>query len=294
MNRLPIFYTPSQSSSTQAASYSPSAGKPALAVADWQQHFGAHINIQPFEPASRELLYLAHSKAYVDGVLDGKIENGFGNTNKGIAGSLQYSVGSLVAAAEFVLIEGRRHAISPTSGFHHAGYNWGGGFCTFNALLVAALYAHEQGLAKRILILDFDQHYGNGTDDIIRHLGIDFITHITAVKSYETAKAAMAAFNLLENGILDKTRFDLVLYQAGADIHVDDPLGGLLTTAQMAQRDRNILLGCAARQIPVVVTLAGGYQRDLNGSIEPVLALHRETIRQCIQQNEVIHAHETF
>lgn len=291
--KLPIFYRPEQSS-TAANSFSPSAGKPALAVADWQKHFPDDIAIHSFEPATRDQLYTAHSKAYVDGVLDCTIGNGFDNKNPDIARSLPYSVGSLVAATDFVLERGKGVAVSPTSGFHHACYESGGGFCTFNSLIVAAIHAIQSGYARRILILDFDQHYGNGTHDIINRLGLDFITHVTAQKSYSTADEAMAASDIMGSGIMQARRYDLVLYQAGADIHINDPLGGLLTTAQMAKRDRNVIFGCAAWQMPLVVNLAGGYQRDLNGSIEPVLALHRETVRQCIQRNDALNEHETF
>jgi acetoin utilization deacetylase AcuC-like enzyme len=192
----------------------------------------------------------------------------------------------MVAAAEYVLTAPRQHAlqvaVSPTSGFHHAGHDFGGGFCTFNGLMVAAIRAHDLGLARRILILDMDQHYGNGTDDIIEKLNIDYIDHITASKSYDTAEAAMAASDLSRNEALADRQYDLVLYQAGADIHVDDPLGGLLTTEQMRRRDCNVFGGCAAFGAPIVWNLAGGYQRDDEGTIAPVLALHRNTMIECI------------
>jgi acetoin utilization deacetylase AcuC-like enzyme len=73
-----------------------------------------------------------------------------------------------------------------------------------------------------------------------------------------------------------------VLYQAGADIHVNDPLGGLLTTDQMRQRDRSVFANCARLRLPLVWNLAGGYRRDDKGGIEPVLALHRNTLTECI------------
>ncbi|MBK7005540.1 MAG: hypothetical protein IPH37_10700 [Burkholderiales bacterium] len=187
---IPVFYRPEQSSS-DAASYSPSADKPRQVVADWTAHedIAPHINIESFEPASREILYAAHDKAYVDGVLDGTAENGFGNNNKGIAASLLYTTGSMLAAAKSALTaRGNKVAVSPTSGFHHAHYSYGGGYCTFNGLIATAIEVHRLGLAKRILILDFDQHYGDGTQAIIDRLGLDYITHITACKSYETAR----------------------------------------------------------------------------------------------------------
>jgi len=175
-------------------------------------------------------------------------------------------------------------AVSPTSGFHHAGYDFGGGFCTFNCLIIAAIHVHTVGLAKRILILDIDNHYGNGTDDIIKTLGIDYVDHITASTSYRTAAEALQCANLSNNEHVRNRSYDLVLYQAGADIHIDDPLGGMLTTNQMIQREESVFLGCATYGIPLVWNLAGGYQKDVNGGIGRVLTLHRNTMLQCIRR----------
>ena len=285
---IPVFYRPEQSS-TAAIDYSPSAGKPKLVVADWlsRPEIAKHIKIKSFTPASDKILCGAHDPKYVQGVLSGKIENGFGNTSLAIAKSLRYTVGSVVAAATHVLTalhgSGLRVAVSPTSGFHHAGHDFGGGFCTFNGLMAAAIHVHGLGLAKRILILDMDQHYGDGTDNIIIKLDIDFIDHITATQSYRTAKQALACANLCANEAFRSGRYDLVLYQAGADMHVDDPLGGLLTTGQMTRRDRLVFQACAKHGIPLVWNLAGGYQRDADGTIAPVLALHRNTVTECIR-----------
>ena len=125
-----------------------------------------------------------------------------------------------------------------------------------------------------------DQHYGNGTDHIIKTLGLNWITHVTAEKSYETDQQALRESRKIYEGKYDH---DLVIYQAGADIHVDDPLGGLLTTRQMQTRDLDVFLGSLVHTIPLVWNLAGGYAKDKAGTIEPVLALHRQTVQACIR-----------
>lgn len=288
---IPIFYRPEQSSD-DAHSFAPSAGKPRLVVADWlsRPDIAQHIQVHSFDRAADNVLCGAHDPAYVDGVLRCEIENGFGRKSPELAESLRYTVGSIVAAAKHVLTapckDGLRVAVSPTSGFHHAGYDFGGGFCTFNGLMAAAVRVHALGLAKRILILDMDQHYGNGTADIIGRLRIDYVDHITASDSYDTAEGAMRASDLYRSNKLtmDK-KYDLVIYQAGADIHINDPLGGLLTTKQMRERDRNVFLGCSVHGVPIVWNLAGGYKRDAQGTIEPVLALHRNTMLACIWES---------
>ena len=101
------------------------------------------------------------------------------------------------------------------------------------------------------------------------------IKHITAGKDYRNADEALRWCNLCE--WVKPHEFDLVLYQAGADSHVDDPLGGIFTTAQMAQRDELVFWSAKTLGIPVAWNLAGGYQRDETGGIEPVLKLHRQT-----------------
>ena len=75
---------------------------------------------------------------------------------------------------------------------------------------------------------------------------------------------------------------DLLLYQAGADPHIDDPYGGILTTHDLLERDRTVFR--AARELGVAVAwnLAGGYQRDAQGTIQPVLDLHLNTMRAAL------------
>ena len=74
---------------------------------------------------------------------------------------------------------------------------------------------------------------------------------------------------------------DLILYQAGADPHINAPLGGFKTTAQLQCRDKLVFLLCHQSGIPVAWNLAGGYQRDADGGISPVLAIHDNTLMAC-------------
>jgi len=239
---------------------------------------------------NRAILGEAHDMVYIDNVLDGHMKNGFGCVNDAISKSLLYTTGSMLAAAKHVIMQSQRSewplvACSPTSGFHHAGYNFGGGYCTFNGLMVTAMRLKTLGLVNKVLILDFDQHHGNGTQDIINTLELDWITHITAGSSYDTAEEALRiAKNIKPYAPAGKYEVDLVLYQAGADAHKDDPLGGILTTEQMQERDKCIFRTCAQYRLPLVWNLAGGYNRDSDGSLEPVLKLHRQTMAECIDQ----------
>jgi acetoin utilization deacetylase AcuC-like enzyme len=279
---MKVFYRQEQAART--TSFSPSAFKPKLVLADWLQHPEFNIEVIGFEPVTQEQIALAHDAQFVRGVLSGRVANGFGNCDAKVAASLAYTTGSLVAAAEHAVLH-REAVCSPTSGFHHAGYANPEGFCTFNGLMVTAVLMQQAGLARRVGIIDCDVHYGNGTDQIIRKLGIDWIEHHTMGAHFHSrADAGNGEFARWLDRAIDRCLgCDLVIYQAGADPHVDDPLGGVLTTEQMSARDRAVFE--RLRHLPLVWNLAGGYQvlpgDDLSDAqkMEPVLALHRETAR---------------
>nr|WP_272873617.1 hypothetical protein [Candidatus Accumulibacter phosphatis] len=131
----------------------------------------------------------------------------------------------------------------------------------------------------KVCILDFDQHWGDGTQNIIDHLqGESQIVHYSPTGEFgrpgraEGFLARIPALLELFQGC------DLILYQAGADPHIDDPLGGWLTTDQLYRRDRTVVEELHRLGIPVAWNLAGGYQRDAAGSIRPVLNIHDNTL----------------
>ena len=271
---MKVFYRPEQTA-RNAGAFSPSAGKPALVVQDWlARGLVQDSDVLSFEPVSRADLQRAHDGEFVNGVLDLRIANGFGNRDAQVAASLPYTSGSLLAAARHAL-EHRENVCSPTSGFHHAGYDSAAGFCTFNGLMIAAMALLERGDVQTIGILDCDVHYGNGTDDIVHKLGVRGIRHHTMGAHFHHRGEASTFQQWLDRAIEDCRDVDLLIYQAGADPHVDDPLGGVLTGVQMAKRDHAVFSAFQGR--PLVWNLAGGYQRDANGGIEPVLKLHRAT-----------------
>jgi acetoin utilization deacetylase AcuC-like enzyme len=271
-----VFYTERQTASRNL-SFSPSAQKPALVVAAWQQ-LGLPLEIIEPRPASLTDLCRAHDPAYVRGVLAGRIPNGFGNTSSEINATLPWTNGSMISAAEWAVTNGVS-VFSPTSGFHHAGWNYGAAFCTFNGLMVAALALKQKHLVRRVAILDLDQHFGDGTRDIIRTLGLDWVSHYTYGEKPATPETAEKWLRALPEIVRETVSgCDLVLYQASADPHVDDPLGRGLTSDQLATRDRIVFEMCSDLGVPVVSCLAGGYQKP----IERVVSLHAATMHQYI------------
>lgn len=273
-----VFFKPEMS--VDSGGYSPSASKPAAAVADWLEH-RLDIEICDFEPATEADLCLAHDARFVCDVLSGRKNNGHGNAIKEVTQSCLLTVGSIVAASQAAFRE--RIVCSPTSGFHHSGHSYNGAFCTFNGLMVAARTVINEGLCRKVAILDCDAHYGDGTDDIISTLKLEeFVLHWTFGAHWGRAgRFNQRRFLRQIDSFLTKAAkagAGLVIYQAGADPHINDPLGGYMTSGEMRQRDQFVVSKCHELQLAIVINLAGGYQRDSNGTIEPVLALHRATI----------------
>jgi acetoin utilization deacetylase AcuC-like enzyme len=140
---------------------------------------------------------------------------------------------------------------APVSGFHHAGYDYGWGFCTFNGLVAAAL-----DLNCKVLILDGDQHVGDGTIDIINRLGLhDQITNYS-IKEWDDIPSFEG--------------YDHIIYQAGADAHYLD--GGYLNDETWVKRDQLVFQQAKKLCIPITVTFAGGYS-----SLSKVVELHLST-----------------
>lgn len=277
----PIYYRP-EMSVPGLDSYSPSGDKPDAFMAMARTARLAR-RVKTFRPVSRADLCLVHDPAYVEGVFAGTINNGFENNDPRVAQACLNTVGSMVAAARDAW-SSAQPVCSPTSGFHHARYADGGGFCTFNGLMVAAAKIVLSDPDAQVGILDCDMHRGDGTEDILRRKPelARRICHQTSGRHFYGGESSGSFFAWLRSAItvLNAAKCDVVLYQAGADMHIDDPLGGLLTTAEMAQRDHMVFTGL---KCGVAWNLAGGYQTRPGTTeqerLEPVLEIHRETLR---------------
>lgn len=276
-SHLKVFYRPEQNAETD--SYSPSASKPAKVVQHWlESNCITPEDVVSFAPLTKRDLAYAHSKDYVEGIFDGFELNGFQNTDREVAESTLYTCGSMYHAAVYALKNGGHHC-SPTSGFHHAHFDRAEGFCTFNGLMITAAKLKAEGLINMVAIIDCDFHHGNGTEDIIDYLNADWVQHHTAGAIFNGRKdgvdAEFARWLIRATNAAHKA--DLILYQAGADPHIMDPLGGFMSSKQIVMRD--MLVAKALKDKPVVWNLAGGYQRDDKGSIKPVIKIHTDTLR---------------
>ena len=275
---MKVFYDPRQCAAQQ--SESPSAEKPKWVAQDWMAIPELAVEVMPVQPATLDELARAHKKSFVERVLACKEFNGFGNRLAQVAQALPWTSGSLLSASRWAL-DHQAGACSPTSGFHHAQWDKAMGFCTFNGIMVAALALKEEGRLKTVGVIDCDAHFGNGTEEIKNRLGADWLIHRTMGAQFRVHEPARPGVfeHWLARAIEDCKGCDLLIYQAGADPHVDDPYGGILTTDQMSQRDKAVFEAFQGKAL--VWNLAGGYQVDDSKAfperIEPVLALHRQT-----------------
>lgn len=281
LQALTVFYSEDMVSEA-GRGRSPSDRKPrevadALGKKPWPIRFVAP------EPMAVSDICRVHEPSFVDDVLNLRRANGFGSISESVARSIMYTCGACYDSAVAALREGI--SASLTSGFHHAGPRNGRGFCTFNGLMVTAARLLDEERVEKVAIVDCDYHYGDGTQAIIDEQGrAEQVLHLSFGKTLrrpEQAREYLEAVAAL-HAQLDAFGADIVLYQAGADAHIDDPLGGLLSTEQMRQRDRAVLAICQDLQIPLTFNLAGGYQVEPDGSIPRVIALHLNTFEEAL------------
>ena len=270
---IPVFYTPLQVTNVELTS--PSAAKPAAVIQSWiDKKFP--IQILAPNPVGTDELCLAHDPKFVAEILSCERRNGFGTRSPEVAETLPWTSGSMLSAARHVVTSGGV-AVAPCSGFHHAGYDNANGFCTFNGLMVTAAALKRDNLVQTVGILDCDQHYGDGTEDIIKRLRAEsWIHHITANKGY--SRNARSFLSDLREIVREFSACELLIYQAGADQHKDDPLGGFLSSEQLATRDQIVFDEARCQGVPLIWNLAGGYQRP----IRRVLDIHDRTMSECV------------
>jgi acetoin utilization deacetylase AcuC-like enzyme len=247
-------------------------------------------------PATRDELLLVHTLEYLEDLdalrLTHRTLYSELPLERDIVRAYILAAGGTTLAAREALERGA--AINLGGGFHHAGPDRAEGFCYINDLAVAVRVLAREGRLRRAAVVDLDVHQGNGTAHVFAGDPAVFTLSIHQENNYPVPKARSS----LDIGLADRTDDqayraalepalervwafapELVLYQAGADPYADDQLGGLsLTIPGLAVRDRLVLEGCAARGIPVAVTLGGGYARRLDDT----LRIHLETCRQAL------------
>jgi len=144
---------------------------------------------------------------------------------------------------------------------------------------VISHYLLASGRVNRVLIFDCDVHQGDGTARILHDTPDAITVSLHCEKNFPARKAqsdwdiplpmGMGDADYLKvvddalNYLLPLYQPDLVLYDAGVDVHKDDALGYLKLTDQgVAARDESVMRHCLGRDIPVVGVIGGGYSKD--------------------------------
>jgi acetoin utilization deacetylase AcuC-like enzyme len=239
-------------------------------------------------PVSDEEILRAHERSYLRRVVEGTLSPkemrriGFPWSQRMVERSRRVSGGTLGACLAG-LEDG--FAANLAGGTHHAFAGRGEGYCVFNDSAIAARAMRARGLVERILVVDTDVHQGNGTAAILRGESSTFTFSIHGAKNFPFRKEESDLdvalpdgaddgkfLEALEDGLevaLERSRADLAIYLAGADAYEDDRLGRLSVSKEgLAERDRLVLESCRSRGIPVAVTMAGGYARKVEDTVE--------------------------
>jgi acetoin utilization deacetylase AcuC-like enzyme len=251
--------------------------------------------------AAWEELALVHEVEYLERVREGTLEPlaqrriGF-PWSPGMVERSRRSVGASIAAGHVALDEAAARgwgiAANLAGGTHHAYPAHGEGFCVFNDAAVAVRVLQRAGRIGRAAVLDCDVHQGNGTAAVFATDPSVFTFSIHGARNYPFRKerstldvelpdgagddAFLAALELHVPDLLAAFRPELAVYLAGADPWCDDRFGRLaLSKAGLEERDRLVLGACRDARIPVVVTMAGGYARDTEDTVD----IHVATLR---------------
>jgi len=129
-----------------------------------------HVSVLRPKPVTKEDLLRVHDENYVNLIYRlaeiGKPYDMETPVSPQILEAVQLIIGGAIEAGRAVYEGEISRGVALGCGYHHAGRNYGGGFCLFNDIAVLVEYLREKHGLKRVLILDYDVHFGNGTSDI--------------------------------------------------------------------------------------------------------------------------------
>ena len=269
-----------------------------------------HLRKIPCRPASEDELALCHTRDYIE-LVQCEVEAGRNTLSTGDADisaksyeAALFAAGGVLAAVDSVVARETKNAfcvVRPPG--HHATADKGMGFCLFNNVAIAARHAQKKHKLERVLIVDWDLHHGNGTQDIFYEdpSVFYFSTHQAPLypgtgSNAERGRGAglgttlncpvpagagrqdiLGAFEHELIPAMQRFEPDLVLISAGFDSRVGDPLGALMLTDHDFADLTALMLDVAEKYADgrLVSVLEGGY--DLGG-LASAAAAHVETL----------------
>ena len=244
--------------------------------------FYSRSNILEPNKASIEELELVHDREYILKILNGTL------TDKEIR-RLGFNWSEILSNRSFLAVNGTlltckealKNGIANhlAGGTHHSHRNFGSGYCVFNDMAYASKSLINSKLVKKILIFDTDVHQGDGTAEILKNNKDIFTCSIHCKNNFPFRKSKSDLDIELEDNLEDKDYLDIikktlincmkesdpeiVIFDAGVDIHKDDKLGNLnISSEGLLKRDKLILSFFKKHSIPVATVIGGGYSDD--------------------------------
>ena len=259
---------------------------------------------RPFVPAGDEWLHTAHCARYVAAYSNGTLEQSAQRRiglpwSQEMVRAVKLEVAGTLLAARLALEIGM--ACNLGGGTHHAHRAAGSGFNPFNDLALAARTLLDEGAVKRVLVVDLDVHQGDGTASILANEPRATTFSMHAERAFPLRKQSSTIDVGLPNDMGDAEYMmllrqhlpallderpppDLVLYDAGVDVHEHDMVHAFcrghlkLTHDGIEARDRFVLEACLSRRIPVATVIGGGYSRNIEELVDRH-AIHAEAKR---------------
>lgn len=250
-----------------------------------------------FAPEIVDLQYVydVHKKDYVDSLLHLKLDAkaqrkiGFPLSEELVERELRITQGT-ISGCEMALQKGI--AFNIAGGTHHAFSNRGEAFCMLNDQAVGSVFLLNKKLASKILIIDLDVHQGNGTAEIFQNNPNVFTFSVHGKTNYPFKKEISDVDIALLNGtsddeylkiideyipkLINQEKPDFIFYLSGVDILETDKLGNLSCTIEgCKKRDEIVFSNCRQFQIPVQVSMGGGYSPE----IKTIIEAHTNTFR---------------
>ena len=191
-------------------------------------------------------------------------------------------MGGTLAATEDALARGWGGTLA--GGTHHALYAEGAGFCVFNDIAVAIRSVQRDGRIERAVVVDLDVHQGDGTAAIFHGDPTVYTFSMHGAANFPARKQQSSLDIALPDDTGDEEYLarlrhalpqvfdfepEIVYYQSGVDALATDRLGRLsLTPEGLRERDRLVFDACQAADVPLVVTLGGGYSVPIEATVE--------------------------
>lgn len=245
---------------------------------------------------SEELILWTHDKAYWNKLKNLQLsrqeerKTGFPLSARLVEREITIAQGTIDGVLH--ALQTGKPALNVAGGTHHAYTASGEGFCLLNDQAMAANYLLRNKLAKQILIVDLDVHQGNGTAQIFQKEPRVFTFSMHGAKNYPAKKEQSDLdialpddttdsdyLNKLSNtlpGLLDEVQPDFVFYLSGVDVLATDKLGRLgLTIEGCKQRDAFVLETFKRVNLPVQISMGGGYSPDIRHIVEAHVNTYR-------------------